>query len=382
MDATNPAAPVPAAPETVSWIREPDDLDRWIAEGKGEPLALDTEFERVNTFFPIPGLVQLGLGERFCLVDPPVAEASKGFRQILTDPGVPKLLYAMSEDLELFRHWLQLEPEGLVDLQIGAALAGAGFSVGYARLVETLFGESLDKSATRSDWVSRPLSAAQERYALDDVRFLVPMYHWVMARLRERGLEDALAEESARFSRELAAQDDPDNHYLKLRGGWTLSRQQQGVLRDLVRWREHESRRRDRPRGRVVADPLLIAIAQKLPRTVRELSSVQGVPSAVVRRYGDKIIEMVVDAASADNSAIETIAPPLSREQQMFYKQLKRQMVQAAEARDIPVELLAPRKRIEAVVHQRDLSAGLFDEGWRRETLAPVREHIEELLTS
>lgn len=382
MDATNPAVLVPAAPETVCWIREPDELDRWIAEGKGEPLALDTEFERVNTFYPIPGLVQLGLGESFCLVDPSVAEASEGFRRILTDPDVPKLLYAMSEDLELFRHWLQLEPEGLVDLQIGAALAGAGFSVGYARLVETLFGETLDKSATRSDWVSRPLSEAQERYALDDVRFLVPMYHWVMAKLGERGLEEALLEESTRFSRELAAQDDPDNHYLKLRGGWTLSRQQQGVLRDLVRWREHESRHRDRPRGRVVADPLLIAIAQKLPKSVRELSSIQGVPSAVVRRYGDKIIKLVADAASADNSAIETIAPPLSRDQQMFYKQVKRPMIQAAEARDIPVELLAPRKRLEAVVSQRDLSAGLFDEGWRRETLAPVREQIEELLTS
>lgn len=382
MDATNPAALVPAAPETVSWIREPEDLDRWIAAGKGEPLALDTEFERVDTFHPIPGLVQLGLGENFCLVDPSIAEASEGFRHILTDSDVPKLLYAMSEDLELFRHWLQLEPEGLVDLQIGAALAGAGFSVGYARLVETLFGETLDKSATRSDWVSRPLSDAQERYALDDVRFLVPMYQWVMAKLRERGLEDALVEESTRFSRELAAQDDPDNHYLKLRGGWTLSRQQQGVLRDLVRWREHESRHRDRPRGRVVADPLLIAIAQKLPKTVRELSSVQGVPSAVVRRYGDKIIELVAEAASADNSGIETIAPPLSREQQMFYKQVKRQMVLAAEARDIPVELLAPRKRLEAVVNHRDLSVGLFDEGWRRETLAPVRERIEELLTS
>jgi ribonuclease D len=248
--------------------------------------------------------------------------------------------------------------------------------------VENLFGETLDKSATRSDWVSRPLSEAQERYALDDVRFLAPLYHWVMTRLRERGLEAALAEESDRFSRDLAAQDDPDNHYLKLRGGWTLSRQQQGVLRELVRWREHESKRRDRPRGRVVADPLLIAIAQKLPRSVRELSDVQGVPAPVVRRYGDKIIELVADAASADNSGITTIAPPLSREQQMFYKQLKREMVQAAEARDVPVELLAPRKRLEAVVQQRDLSAGLFDEGWRREILAPVRERIEELLTS
>lgn len=382
MDSNTPAASVPAAPDTVTWIREPDDLDRWLAEGQGEPLALDTEFERVNTFFPIPGLVQLGLGQRFCLVDPAVAEASEGFRNALTDPGTPKLLYAMSEDLELFRHWLQLEPEGVVDLQIGAALAGAGFSVGYARLVETLFGESLDKSATRSDWVSRPLSAAQERYALDDVRFLVPLYHWVMSRLQERGLEAALVDESTRFSKELAAQDNPDNHYLKLRGGWTLSRQQQGVLKILVCWRENESRLRDRPRNRVVADALLIAIAQRLPQSVPELSNIQGLPPAVVRRYGDTIINKVAEASTEDNSGIDVIAAPLSRQDQMFYKQLKRLMVKAAEERDVPVELLAPRKRLEAVVQQRKLTAGLFDEGWRRDILAPVQEQIEELLKS
>ena len=47
MDSNTPAASVPAAPDTVTWIREPDDLDRWLAEGQGEPLALDTEFELV-----------------------------------------------------------------------------------------------------------------------------------------------------------------------------------------------------------------------------------------------------------------------------------------------------------------------------------------------
>ena len=48
----------------------------------------------------------------------------------------------------------------------------------------------------------------------------------------------------------------------------------------------------------------------------------------------------------------------------------------------MPVELLAPRKRLEAVVQQRKLTAGLFDEGWRRDILAPVQEQIEELLKS
>ena len=148
------------------------------------------------------------------------------------------------------------------------------------------------------------------------------MYQWVSGLLRDRGLEAALVEESARFADELAGQEDPDNHYLKLRGGWTLSAQQQGVLRELVRWRELECQRRDRPRNRVLSDALLIAIAERLPGSLKELSNIQGIPSGAVRRYGDILIELVSRGSTADNSSLERIAPPLSRDQQGFFKQL------------------------------------------------------------
>jgi len=376
------AIDVPPAPETIEWITQPEALNQWLDSAPGVPLVLDTEFERVNTFYPIAGLVQLGLGNRFCLVDPDVAEQSSRFREVLADPAVTKLLYAMSEDLELFRDWLNIKPKGVIDLQIGAALAGAGFSVGYARLVETLFGEVLDKSVTRSDWISRPLSDAQQRYAIEDIRFLEPMYQWVAAHLKERGLEAALVEESTRFADELAGQDDPHHHYLRLRGGWALTAQQQLVLKNLVVWRELESRERDRPRGRVLADPLLIAIADRLPQSLNDLSNIQGVPGGVVRRYGETLLKLVAEGRNADTSGLERIAPPLSRDQQVYFKNLKRFFKSAAEAADIPIELLAPRKRLEKVVQDKSLADSPFFHGWRTRILAPVMNDIEDYLQS
>lgn len=380
---TAPAAlSAPAAPDSILWLREPAALDSWLNRAPDQPLAMDTEFERVSTFYPIPGLVQLGLAGEFCLVDPSVAEQSLCFRERLADAASPKLLYAMSEDLELFRHWLGIKPRGLVDLQIGAALAGAGFSVGYARLVETLFGEALDKSATRSDWLKRPLSEAQERYAVDDIRFLEPMYEWVLGHLRQRGLEAALAEESARFANDLAGTEDLATHYLKLRGGWALPLQQQLVLRELVQWREAEAQRKDRPRNRVLSDALLIAIAERVPDSLSGLSDIQGVPSGAVRRYGNTLLDCIKTGLHADPSGFEPITPPLTRDQQAFFKELKAFFRKAAEASDIPVELLAPRKRLELVVQERNLSDQAFFKGWREQILAPVRVDIEELLTS
>lgn len=364
------------------WITSSQDLDQWLVAVPGEPLAVDTEFERVSTFFPIPGLVQLGLGERYSLVDPDVAEGSEVFRKMLADPDTPKLFYAMSEDLELFRHWLGILPAGVLDLQIGAGLAGAGFSVGYAKLVETLFGVSLDKSATRSDWISRPLSAAQEQYALDDVRFLLPLYRWVLAKLEHKGLVLALAEESERFASELYAQDNPETHYLKLRGGWSLNLDQQRVLQRLTEWRERESRERNRPRNRILPDPILIGLAEVRPSGKGGLQSIKGMPPVVVRRYGELLLTLIHDVEDDDTDGFLRIRPPLTRDQQQLYKQLKQVFVKAAQEKDVPIEILAPRKRLETLVQGGFTVEEPLLQGWRGELLAPLLNDIKALLAS
>ncbi|MFL1405275.1 ribonuclease D [Marinobacter sp. M1N3S26] len=380
----NQALPsVPPIPDVSRWLTTVDELDAWLSGHRDQPLALDTEFERVSTFFPIPGLVQLGAGGSLKLVDPSVAEQCTRFRETLADSERPKLLYAMGEDLELFRHWLDLEPRGLLDLQLGSALAGAGFSVGYARLVESLFGEALDKSATRSDWLARPLTPAQEEYALDDVRFLEPLYRWVTERLAERGLESALAEESDRFAADLLAQSEPADAYLKLKGGWQLPPEKQQVLRALVVWREQECRRRDRPRNRVLADPALIGIADRLPDNAGALAAVDGVPPVVVRRFGDQLLAVVREARQSGEVPGVLIDRPLTRPQQDLYRRIKKSMVRAAEQADVPVELLAPRKRLEALLREGNPAKGdlgFFDAGWRAQVLASERAGIVALL--
>ncbi|OZB20028.1 MAG: ribonuclease D [Marinobacter sp. 34-60-7] len=381
MTDTEQAVTAPPAPATIRWFETPGELDAWLKERpQDQPLVLDTEFERVSTFYPIPGLVQLGAGEDFFLIDPSVAEQSHEFARTLADPQRPKLLYAMSEDLELFRHWLDVPLRGVVDLQIGAALAGAGFSVGYAPLVETLFGETLDKGATRSDWLSRPLTEAQQRYALDDIRFLEPLYGWVVKRVAQRDLLDALAEEPQRFADELASTPDPEQHYLKIRGGWALTREQQGVLQALAAWRERECARLDRPRNRVLNDALLIAIAERLPGSLGALSGVEGIHGGQVKRHGQVLLDLVRSGRDADHSRLEPIPRPLTREQQALYKRVKRSVNGVAEQWDVPMELLAPRKRLERVIQAGTLAGDTFFTGWRARLLQPVVSDIEELL--
>ncbi len=61
------------------------------------------------------------------------------------------------------------------DTQIAAALTGLPAQIGYGELVQRTLGTELAKSHTRTDWSRRPLSTEQVEYALDDVRYLLPL---------------------------------------------------------------------------------------------------------------------------------------------------------------------------------------------------------------
>ncbi len=376
----------PPRPESIhpQWLNDVNALDSWLGElADGQPVGLDSEFERTSTFYARPGLVQLAAGEQAWLVEPEIVAASNAFREFLTDPERPKLLYAMSEDLDLFREWLGVLPQGLIDLQLAGAFSGYGMSVGFAGMVEQVLSIELDKGQTRSDWLQRPLTDAQQRYAMADALYLLPLFEHFRGYLRLQGRMEALVEESASFARDQAAQGDEQTYYLRVRGGWHLSPERQAVLRSLCEWRERRCRELDRPRGHVVGDKLLIAIAEKSPRDLQSLARIEGIPAVVVRKHGEAMLD-VIERSLAQGGApdMTLIAAPLSRSEQQCFRATKQILNNALRDTGIPVELMAPRRRLEP-----EIRAGLEDgqvpamlcTGWRGKLLNDWKPQLQEL---
>ena len=144
-------------------------------------VGLDTEFMRERTYFAQLCLLQLSFGEHAVCIDTIVLRDLGALRPIMAQPQWPKILHAARQDLEV------LEPatgalHGLFDTQVAAALIGMPAQIGYGDLVQLLLATNLRKAETRTDWSRRPLSGAQLAYALDDVRYLLPLRE----RLRER----------------------------------------------------------------------------------------------------------------------------------------------------------------------------------------------------
>lgn len=255
---------------------------------------LDLEFVSESRYVPELGLVQVAWGEaerpRVAAVDP-VATDAEPLVSLVADPQVEVVLHAGQGDLSLLADRYGLRGRGVVDSQIAAAFLGLGDQVGYTGLMETLLGVELDKASQFTDWLRRPLSEEQLRYALDDVRYLHTAWRELERRLRERGRLEWVREESERLAETAARRLEPEEVYTKI-GGWKrLHPKQLGALRALAAWRERRALEGNTPPSWLLPNRTVLELARRPPRKVDALAKVRGVKGRTVDRYGEEILQ-------------------------------------------------------------------------------------------
>ena len=198
----------------------------------GDLIGLDTEFQRTNTFFPLPGLYQVVSGESVYLIDPLLIDQWQPLTEVLEDPSRQVVMHACGEDLELMLHHLGARPARVFDTQLAHAFVSTDFALSYTNLVKTYIGAEMGKAQTRSNWRKRPLTEAQVRYACEDVTHLLELHEQLTDRLDALGrtswFEEAMTDHG-RFE-----PSEPERYYLGMRKAWRLKGQQLTVLRQPV----------------------------------------------------------------------------------------------------------------------------------------------------
>ena len=170
-----------------TWIESGAALAAWLdAHANATTLCLDTEFMRTDTFVARLALMQLCVGGEVALIDV-VAARPQALIDRLEDSRCVCVMHSASEDLEAMLTLLPEGPAELFDTQIAAAMAGIGYGLSYQKLVSQLLGVELAKAETRSDWLRRPLSAAQLEYAALDVAWLPQLHGHLLAKLETLG---------------------------------------------------------------------------------------------------------------------------------------------------------------------------------------------------
>ncbi len=362
------------------WIADPAALDAAFAGHVPADIGLDTEFLREKTYWPQLALVQIAIPDtspdghdgpvisgRILLVDPLVPGMDAAIARMLRDQRMRKLMHSAGEDLIALQHTCGAVPEPLFDTQTAAALSGVGAGIGYQKLVHALLGENVDKGETRSDWVRRPLSPAQLRYAADDVRHLHRLQRDLSGRLGALNRLGWMDEDCARALKN-ATEDASDRWpHLTLRSAHFLDAASQARLLRLLRWRETYAREHDRPRNWILDNELAYAIARKLPRDPAGLQSWLDAQPKSPRRLGATLWD-VLTTPLADEAEM-----PLARGEDRdrgTYKQLQQVVADHSAILGLPDGVLASRRWLEALQDGEDWPGALA--GWRRTQLEPL----------
>jgi ribonuclease D len=326
-------------------------------------LALDTEFVRVRTYYPELCLMQVAAAGRIACIDPLAGIALDPLLELLHDCTITKVMHAARQDLELFFLLDGRLPGPLFDTQIAAALLGFDDQVGYGKLVESLFGITLAKAHTRTDWAVRPLSREQLAYAAEDVQYLVTLYELLRARLEQRGRLGWLEEDAAALLDPELYRIVPEDMWQRVKGFAGLrSPAQRVALEQLAAWREREAMARNRPRQWILRDALLLALARALPSTRNRLAQIPELPRAVVDRYSQTLLDLIAAAREAGSDATRPVIEPTDAEQLNRLAAVVR--TRAAE-HELSPSLLAPRRELSELLRGgRDLA---LLRGWRLE---------------
>ena len=145
-----------------------------------------------------------------------------------------------------------------------------GDQVGYETLVRKIARQQLDKSSRFTDWSRRPLSKAQQTYALADVTHLRVIYEHLAAELDRSGRASWVEEELGALLDPATYRQDPAEAWRRVKTRTTSAKFIAGVI-ELARFREEYAQTRNVPRNRVFKDDALIELASTKPATLEDL---------------------------------------------------------------------------------------------------------------
>ncbi len=333
---------------------------------QSEPwIAIDTEFLREKTYYPVFCLLQIATPEWVVCVDPiAIADLSELFDAI-NNPKIIKVLHAYRQDLEIFYQITGKVTYPVFDTQIAAPLLGFQENPGYAMLVSNFLNVNLSKAHTRTDWSIRPLSQAQIQYAADDVIYLCKIYLKMCQQLEEFGRLDWLEKDFELLKNTELYQISPENAWLKIKGKNKLTGTQLSIMQALSEWREQTAQSENRPKNWLIRDDLILELAKLKPETVAELIKFRGMNERTARRYGKIICNLINEAKNKVPIPLndKTKATKKTQPQEAVLDVLTAIVRMRAHENSMNPMILASRKNLEKLLLDDEDNSLL--QGWR-----------------
>ncbi len=367
----------------VELVADPQALAALCARiGAAPRIGLDTEFHTEKHFTPKLMVVQVAFDDAVAIVDPLALPDLRPLADALT--GATIVGHALSSDLRILEDAFGELPAAAYDTQVAAAFCGYGMSISLLDLVREIAGVTLRKSQTVSDWSTRPFTARQLDYLVDDVRYLFQIADKLEEKLAERGRVTWARDEMRSLVDPRTYRTDSRRLYLRVAGNARLNRRELGILNELAILRESVARERNIPLKYVLPDDVLAGLVSLRPTSVDELGQLRRLDAGMRKHIGQRIVDAVAAGEAIPEDELPPRAPrPLGAQRDALVSALALLINAVAAASELPAALLLARGDIERIAREApgspdELSALLNLTAWRRDLVVGP---LWELLT-
>lgn len=360
------------------WIATNHDLQDFVQFAmQTNEYYLDTEFHREKTYYPQLALIQIASGDRIAVIDPISADA-KLLRPLLEGPFMC-ILHAGQQDLDVLTQSLGFIPSQMLDTQLCAGFIGYS-QPSLASLLQAKLKVDVPKGDRLTDWLRRPLTKDQLRYAASDVAYLAELSKLIFDELEARGRMQWARDACEELRTRPTGPHAPQDAWLRVKDVRTLKGKSRWVAQAVAHWREERAMDLDLPPRHVLSDIAILGVAQRTPRTTEDLLQSRGVDNRHANgAQGRAILEAISDGLkksadgdlffpSSDGDDVDKSLRPAATLVSAWITELARQS-------DLDAGLLGTRKDITDLLNKSENAR--LRHGWRAEI---VGNDIEDLV--
>ena len=230
-----------------------DDLIEKITSLK--VISVDTEFEWRRTYHPKLSLIQICDGNDIFLIDCLLCKNIEKVKFIFESVQILKVFHAVRSDTTVLFSSLGIKTNNVFDVQIAEKIINDLDVKSYSYLVEKYINLSINKSETNSNWMKRPFSNNQLKYASEDVEFLIDIYTKQNKLLGKKGkLNKAFY-----LSKEEAGLGNQELYISRLQ----KIRDKSEIDEKIFMWREELAKKKDIPTSFILSDKKLKKLSKR-----------------------------------------------------------------------------------------------------------------------
>ncbi len=251
------------------YLIESSEDEEFVKESLKEEkyIGLDTEFNWRNTYIPELSLLQISTSSKILLIDCLKFKKIGFLNKFLEDKGKKIIMHSSRSDTTVLNTNLNIKLNNCFDIQIAEKHINGGEIKNYGSIVSKYFGFKLDKSETNSNWLKRPLTDKQLKYAADDVNFLISIYRLQTKKIKKLKKENVI---NLEFMKEVRL-GNQELHVSRLRKLKKVSK----LEKDIFLWREKYAKQKNIPPSYIFGNKVLKKIANNIKSEKKEPNEIK-----------------------------------------------------------------------------------------------------------